>query len=1638
MSPVAPERASFPLHGLNSLLRTCGLGRMITLLAAFAVVAAGCAGVAAPVPSDTDAPSSASASTVASIGAHPEGRPVSPLPPKSAAARFDRYSLEEGLSQSVAQAILQDGQGFLWVGTEDGLNRFDGREFRVYRNDPDDPGSLSNNHVKEIHEGQAGTLWIATYGGGLDEYDPDTDRFIHHRHDPGDANSLSDNQVLSVYEDRVGIVWTGTRSGGLNRYDPGTGIWRRYGYDADSPEAERFRVVRAVAEDDSGSVWVGTADGLLRLGAGEERFTLYRTDSEHAESLSSSSVESLHLDRSGTMWVATATGGLNRYVPQADAFIHYRHDPEDPDTPSSDHVMSVIEDLSGALWVGTDRGLDRFDPSSGEWRHYWNEPSDPHSLSGNEIRALYEDRSGGIWIGTYGAGLNRYDRQREQFTHYSATPDEQNSLSVRSVWSILEDESGVLWIGTDGGGLDRFERETGQWAHYVNDPDDPSSLGSDVVMSVYEDQKGVFWVGTAGAGLARLDPEAGAFSHYRFDPNDEQSLSNNVVWTTYEDSDGAFWIGTAYGLNRFDREAGTFRRFLHDPEDPASLSDDNVGRIFEDGEGTLWLGTHGGLNRFDRDSERFTHYVNDPDDAQSLSHDIVFSIHEDESGTLWLGTWGGGLNRFDRTTETFTHYRVKDGLPNDVVYGILEDGEGNLWLSTNNGISRFDPRTETFHNFDAQDGLQSAEFNYNAHHRSRSGEMFFGGINGFNAFYAESVQDNPYIPPVVLTSLTRGGEPQEIAREGAAVPKVTLKWPKNDLEFEFAALSFFRPEENLYAYRLEGFDELWNQVGTRRFGQYTGLPGGSYTLRVRGSNNDGIWNEEGASLRITVIPPVWETWWFRGIAGLLLASAAVGAYRLRVRSIRARSRELEQQVDSRTQALAALNRIADVVSCSLDAGQILRDSLAMTLEVTGFEAGGIYLLARHDEQRDGQILTVAESLGLDDELVGEIDNLVVGEGFSGRVVQTGEPLVVRDIPADARLTRSMVAERGFRSVAIAPLVSRAKVLGTLFVMTRSDAQVSQEEVDLLTSIGGQIGVAVENARLFATQQRRAEQFRLINRAGHQITSILDVDHLLDEIVQAIRETFNYYAVGVGLVEGDSITVRAAAGVYRQEASALPLSVKVGERGVVSYVAGTGELLLVRDVSKEPRYLAWPEGTATRSELAVPLKAKGCVIGVLNVESDRLDAFDASDVMLLQSLASQAAVAIENARLFEAEQRRAEQFRVIAEAGRRITLTLDTDEALSQLTELVHDTFGYYHVAVGLVEGDEVIIRYGSGELWENPEFEMSPSRLKIGEEGLTGWVAGTGKPLLVPDVSLEPRYVWMRDSKTRSELVVPILIKGEVIGVLDAQSDRLDAFDETDLAVLEALAHQAGAAIENARFYEQAQEAAVVRERSRLARDLHDAVTQTLFSASLLAEAVPACWDIDPEEGRALLEELRRLTRGALAEMRTLLLELRPAALEETRLVDLVNQLAEAATGRMGAPVAVDIDGECDLPPDVHEALYRIAQEALNNVVKHARATHAEVTLRCHAPGPGAGGGAVHLSIADDGRGFDPGRIAADRLGLGIMRERAEAIGAQLEIETEMGKGSRISVAWYASRGDTPARSRVSHSGAPEGDHGGA
>jgi signal transduction histidine kinase len=606
------------------------------------------------------------------------------------------------------------------------------------------------------------------------------------------------------------------------------------------------------------------------------------------------------------------------------------------------------------------------------------------------------------------------------------------------VWSIEEGNDGSLWIGTSQG-LDRFEPGTGRVAaHYPTVP----------VFVIEQDAEGFLWFGTWGAGLGRLDPQGEQLVFYQ-----------------------------------------------HDPDDPDSLGDGGVIAIVQDRNGRLWIGTfNGGLNRFDPETERFIHYRNDLDDPNTLSSNTVLAIHEDRDGILWIATGGGGLNRFDPTSGTFAAYREKDGLPNDTVYGILEDdpqvgaGGSNLWLSTNRGLSRFNPQTGEFRNYDVGDGLQSNEFNQNAYLKSRSGEMFFGGINGFNAFYPDQVQDNPNVPPVVLTSLTQGGEEVQLGTTVESARDLTLRWPRNFFEFEFAALNYAQPEENRYAYMLDGFDPRWIETGARRFGQYTNLPGGTYTLRVRGSNNDGLWNEDGRALKVTVVPPFWQTLWFRGGVALVLLLGIIGGYRLRIRSIEARSRELEAQVADRTRELAALNAVAAVVSRSLDLTEILDDALEMILRVTETEGGGVYLV-----NDGGGALSLATHRGFDSQLAGEIDGLRVGEGPCEQVVQSSEPLVLKDL-AGQGCFRGLASEAGgFRSLVSVPLASKGNVLGALFAMTRDYRDFKDEDVELLTSIGQQMGVATENARLYEQARRLAvveERQRLARDLHDSVTQAL--------------------------------------------------------------------------------------------------------------------------------------------------------------------------------------------------------------------------------------------------------------------------------------------------------------------------------------------------------------------------------------------------------------------------------------------------------------------------------------------------------------------------------------------------------------------
>jgi signal transduction histidine kinase/ligand-binding sensor domain-containing protein len=853
---------------------------------------------------------------VSSASASPEPeRTPSALPPARPASfnlRFDRISVEQALSHSTVNCILQDGYGFMWFGTEDGLNKYDGYSFTVHKHDPNDPHSLSHNLVSSLFEDSTGTLWVGTYGGGINRFDRGTGQFT--RYDTGDFQNITDepeefrNAVVAIDEYPAGVLWIGTYGGGLVKLDLETEAFTSYAPDPVDADFWGHEWITALLVDSSGILWLGTgSEGLDRFDPATGQITSYRYHPDNPDSLGLDWINEIIQDRSGVIWIGTNGRGLDRFDPETERFSHYRHDPADPHSLSDDYISSIVEDSGGILWIGTSgSGLDAFDPRSETFAHVHHDATDPNSLSSDRIRSMFQSQSGILWVGTRGGGVNKSDPASGRFTHYRGDPDDPQRSSDYPVSSLLEDEDGTLWIGTAGSGLDALDRETGVWRHYRHDPADPLSSAKDTVLAIHKDAAGTLWIGT-GWGFFRFDRQTGRFDRLPHNPPDPGDVKTETIDSIYEDQAGILWLGTrGRGLSEFDPATGTFTYHQHG-WDPATglpekhpLSSNFVRDVVEDGSGVLWIGTDGGLNSYDRQMGQWSVLQQDPSDPHSLSHNQITSLHQDRFGTLWVGTLGG-LNRYDSETGTFAHYREQDGLANDRVFDILEDDQGTLWLTTANGLSRFDPQAETFKNYGADDGLPINEFG--AAHRSDNGELLFGGINGFMSFYPDQMEDNPHVPPVVLTSLQQNGVEVKAGQAPEDLKEVTLRWPDNSFEFGFAALNYTLPEKNQHAYMLEGFDTNWNYIGNRQFGRYTNLPGGTYTLRLKGSNNDGVWNEEGTSIQVTIVPPFWQTVWFWGLVAPVLAGGAFGGYRLRVQSLEARSRELERQVEERTAAL---------------------------------------------------------------------------------------------------------------------------------------------------------------------------------------------------------------------------------------------------------------------------------------------------------------------------------------------------------------------------------------------------------------------------------------------------------------------------------------------------------------------------------------------------------------------------------------------------------------------------------------------------------------------------------------------------------------------------------------------------------------
>jgi len=1322
--------------------------------------------------------------------------------------RFNRISTEQGLSSSEVWSVLRDRRGFMWFGTLDGLNRYDGYKMKVFKHALTDPASLSDDKIRTLYEDRAGTLWIGTWNGGLNRYDPESETFTRFRHDPANPDGLSSDSVFAILEDRAGRLWLGTRAGGLDRFDPATGVFTHYRHDPAQAASLGNDNVFALLEDADGALWVGTDGGLDRFDPAAETFTHFRHNPDDPASLSNDAIRALFEDSDGSLWVGTWGGGLDRFDRATGTFVHYRNDPNDPQSLSHDGVFSIHQDATGALWVGTiGGGLNRLDRQTGTFQHLGLDDKDASGFSANQITDMSGDADT-EWFAA-GNGVFALDLRPKPFRVLQHDPDDANSLAADEIDAIYEDPQGILWVSTASTGLNRIDRASGQVSHYQHDPADPASLSGNDIWSIAPSRDGQLWLAVFDGGLDRFDPETGQAVHYRHDPKNPASLISDRATSVLVDRSGIVWVGTwDAGLDRLDPATGTFSHFAHDPSDPTSLSDNSVLTLVEDRNGDLWIGTvTGGLNRFDPATGTFTRFQGEPGKAQSLPSNSVTSVLLDRADALWVGTWGGGLARLNPDTGEVTTYDHEDGLPSDAIFGVLEDDQGRLWLSTSNGLARFDPRTETFRNFDEHDGLPGDVFEQSVFFQSPSGEMFFGATHGLLAFYPDQIRDNLTVPPVVITDFQLANQPVPIG-EGSVLRQaidetdtLVLSYLDRVISFEFAALNYLAPQKNRYRYMLEGFDPGWTEVGSdRRLVTYTNLDPGEYVFRVIGSNADGVWNEAGASLALTITPPWWETTLFRLSMAFLVVGLVAGGFLWERRRAAMQQRKLEAMVVERTRELQdARTQIST-----------LFDSSPLGITVATME--GRILGANRAMQR---ITGYSE----DDLLQSNVEMFYVHPEQ-------------RAIVLEQLRTKGFVSDYG---------IQLRRHDGTLYFASLNLSQLELAGQEVLLGTVDDVTEEVEARQALAT----------LHQMSYDMASITELQALIDHAVPHLHEIVDFQRAALMLVED-------------------------GEEALTIYAYTSPKLP--------------PDFTIPH----VPIS---------------------SWVFLQSALTAEERIYVPD-----------------MQASETIQAELDAMQA----TQLA--------------------------------------AALKA----------------------------------SRSWLSLPLRAGERTIGVLNILHDDANRYGANDIDLARTFANQLAVAVDNIHLNEQTGRAAAADERSRIARELHDSVTQTLFTASVLAEATPRIWNRDPGIARQNMEKLSLLIRGALAEMRSLLLELRPGGSSDQSLGQLLNTLAEATRARSNMAVSLSIEGDRELPADVTMTLYRIAQEALNNVINHAEATQVDITLLNELE-------RVVLRIRDDGRGFDPQVVPAGHMGLSIMAERASKIGADLQIQSQPGRGAAVSIAWPAS-----------------------
>ncbi len=847
--------------------------------------------------------------------------------------QFDHYGVKDGISQSEILCIFQDSERYMWFGTQNGLSKFDGYSFENYFFDPSDTTMISSSWIFDITEDNNGLIWIGTKGG-LNKFDKKTSLFTRVRAIEGN----SANNPSFIY---------GITSDSINIYVNQQSILSIYNYNTGKLESytNSFQGHRAlydggfpIIKDSQGLIWMGSLNGLSSFDLQDKQFNNYTHSISDPNTISDNQITALFEDKHGNILIGTGNG-LNIYNTKSKNMYRYYQDNSQPGNLSHNFIRSITQDHTGAIWIGTDGGgLNKMtynvSTGSADFFHLRSGSDKSNFISHDIVHSLFEDKSNNLWIGTV-AGINKTDLKKQSIRTYMKS-DNPNSVDLLDnvIASVYQDRDGKLWVGNWGKGLNILDRSTNEVIYYTSELTGRMHIPQNHVHVIFEDSKSRIWLGTRN-GVSIFDKGRNRFIPVQdfFNAPDFNYFNNNRVYCIIEDFWGKIWIATGNGIIVLNTETKIPTIIQMGNETSMAISSNLVYSLLEDKDQNIWIATSNGLNRYVPSENRIQYYVNNPDSSNTLCDNYVISLCEDNEGEIWIGT-STGINSFDKTDSVFSYYSVKDGLPSNIIYDIIKDGNENLWFSTGSGLAMKNPDENAIEAFMVEEKFMGKEFNLKAVFKASDGEMFFGGIDGLLSFYPDSLTDNDFIPPIRITSLEKetNGIKQKI---NPYADRVFLSYQDYSFTVEFSALDFTNPSKNRYSYQMRGISNTWMEIGNRRFVHFTKLPPGEYTFKVKGTNNDGVWNNEGVSINFTISPPWWSSKYAYIFYIILIISIIIFVIRTREKKLIWEKKILEKKIQERTSEIAQQKERVEESEAKLSSTISSIDDLVFVLDKAG-------------------------------------------------------------------------------------------------------------------------------------------------------------------------------------------------------------------------------------------------------------------------------------------------------------------------------------------------------------------------------------------------------------------------------------------------------------------------------------------------------------------------------------------------------------------------------------------------------------------------------------------------------------------------------------------------------------------------------